>query len=66
MAGVLGYEADYYALSLQIGELKLFPALHIVGNDVIDAAAGASCQAQISDGTNLEAVHPIMLIRLKH
>ncbi len=66
MAGAFGYEAEHYALSMQIGELKLFPALRSVGKDVIVAAAGASCQAQINDGIGLEAVHPIMLIGLKH
>ena len=62
MAGAFGYEAEHYTLSMQIGELKLFPALRSAGKYAIVAASGASCQAQISDGTNLEAVHPIMLI----
>jgi Fe-S oxidoreductase len=45
MAGAFGYEAEHYALSMQIGELKLFPALRSVRKDVIVTAAGASCQA---------------------
>ena len=65
MAGAFGYEAEHYELSMQIGELKLFPALRHAGKDVIVAATGASCQAQISDGTGLEAVNPIMLIGSK-
>ena len=66
MAGSFGYEAEHYDLSLQIGELKLFPAVRAAqaaGAQV--AAPGTSCRAQIMDGTGTTAVHPIeMLVAL--
>lgn len=62
MAGAFGYEAEHYALSLQVGELGLFPAIRRAGDEVIVAASGVSCQAQIEDGAQRQAVHPITLI----
>ncbi len=62
MAGAFGYEAEHYELSMQVGELALFPAVRAAGENVIVAAAGVSCQAQIEDGTAREAVHPITLL----
>ena len=65
MAGSFGYEAEHYEISMQIGELELFPAVrkaidtegvkHIV-------APGTSCRAQIRDGTAVEAQHPVQLL----
>jgi Fe-S oxidoreductase len=62
MAGAFGYEVEHYEISMQVGELKLFPAVRSAGKDVIVAACGVSCQAQISDGTGRQVVHPITLI----
>ena len=62
MAGAFGYEAEHYDLSMQVGELKLFPAVRGLEEGVILAAAGVSCQAQIEDGTQRSAVHPITLV----
>jgi FAD/FMN-containing dehydrogenase/Fe-S oxidoreductase len=62
MAGAFGYEADHYELSMQIGEMKLFPAVRNAGDEVIVAACGVSCQAQIEDGAQRVAVHPITLL----
>ena len=65
MAGSFGYEAEHYDVSMQIGELALFPAVreatrregekHVV-------APGTSCRAQIRDGTAVVAQHPIQLL----
>ena len=65
MAGSFGYEAEHYDISMQIGELALFPAVreaimregekHVV-------APGTSCRAQIRDGTAVVAQHPIQLL----
>jgi Fe-S oxidoreductase len=63
MAGSFGYEAEHYALSMQIGGQRLFPAVRearAAGARV--AAAGASCRAQIRDGTGAEALHPVQLL----
>jgi Fe-S oxidoreductase len=63
MAGAFGYESDHYDLSLDIGELSLFPAVRNASQDMIVAAAGFSCLTQIEEGTSREAIHPINLIR---
>ncbi len=64
MAGAFGYEDEHYKLSMQIGEMALFPAIRSAmdtGAGII-AAAGISCQSQIEDGTQFPALHPIRLI----
>jgi len=50
MAGSFGYEAEHYDVSMQIGELVLFPAVRKAKKEVIIAAPGTSCRHQISDG----------------
>lgn len=62
MAGSFGYEKEHYELSMQIGELVLFPAVRKAGNDEIIAAPGTSCRHQIKDGTGREALHPIEIM----
>jgi Fe-S oxidoreductase len=62
MAGSFGYEAEHYSLSMDIGELKLFPAVRQADAGVQLAAPGVSCRAQIKDGTGATAVHPVVLL----
>ncbi len=62
MAGAFGYEAEHYELSMQIGELRLFPAVRAAAEDTIVAAVGTSCRHQIADGTAREGVHPVVLL----
>jgi len=62
MAGSFGYTADRYDLSMDIGELALFPAVRKLGPDDIIVAPGTSCRHQIHDGTKRTALHPIELI----
>jgi Fe-S oxidoreductase len=59
MAGAFGYEAEHYDLSMQVGELALFPAVRQAGLPV--AAAGTSCRSHIKDGTDADAEHPLAL-----
>jgi FAD/FMN-containing dehydrogenase/Fe-S oxidoreductase len=61
MAGSFGYEAAHYEVSMQVGELALFPAVRAAGEALV-AAPGVSCRAQILAGTGREAVHPAMLM----
>lgn len=63
MAGAFGYESDHYDLSLQIGELVLFPYLRerLPGHPQI-AAPGTSCRAQIHDGVQIRAEHPVQIV----
>ncbi|UHG92185.1 FAD-binding and (Fe-S)-binding domain-containing protein [Spirosoma oryzicola] len=61
MAGSFGYEAEHYDLSMQIGELVLFPAVR-QANEAIISAAGTSCRHQIKDGTGRKAQHPAEIL----
>ena len=62
MAGSFGYETEHYDLSMQIGELVLFPAVRQTTDDVIISAAGTSCRHQIKDGTGRIALHPAEIL----
>ena len=62
MAGSFGYETEHYDLSMQIGELVLFPALRQLTDDMIIAAPGTSCRHQIKDGTGRKALHPAEIL----
>lgn len=62
MAGAFGYEKEHYELSMNAGELVLFPAIRKAGAEVIIAAPGTSCRHQIQDGTGREALHPVEVI----
>ena len=62
MAGSFGYEKEHYEVSMQIGELKLFPAVRKSEENVIIAANGTSCRHQIKDGTGRNALHPISIL----
>ena len=62
MAGAFGYEKEHYDLSMQIGELVLFPAIRKLDSETIIAAAGTSCRHQIYDGTKRNALHPVEVL----
>ncbi len=64
MAGSFGYEKEHYGVSMQIGELKLFPAIRKTTEDVLIAANGTSCRHQIFDGTKRKALHPISILKM--
>ena len=63
MAGSFGYEAEHYDVSMQIGELTLFPAVRSEPETSLIAAPGTSCRHQIADGTGRVALHPVQIIR---
>jgi Fe-S oxidoreductase len=58
MAGSFGYEQEHYEVSMQVGELVLFPAVRKTQAEDIIAAPGTSCRHQIADGTGRKAMHP--------
>ena len=62
MAGSFGYEAEHYEVSMQIGELVLFPAVRKAPATTLIAAPGTSCRHQILDGTGRRAFHPAELL----
>jgi len=63
MAGSFGYEREHYQVSMQVGGLKLFPAIEKSGPEVLLAANGTSCRHQISDGTGRKARHPVSILK---
>ena len=56
MAGSFGYEASHHAVSMQMAELSLLPAIREAPNALI-VADGTSCRHQIADGAQREALH---------
>lgn len=62
MAGSFGYETEHYDISMQMGELTLFPAIRKTAADILIAASGTSCRHQIKDGTNKKALHPVSIL----
>lgn len=62
MAGSFGYEKEHYALSMQIGELVLFPTVRKEPERSLICAPGTSCRHQIHDGTGRRALHPVEIL----
>ncbi|SMO35509.1 FAD-binding and (Fe-S)-binding domain-containing protein [Fodinibius sediminis] len=62
MAGSFGYEERHYDVSMDIGELTLFPALRPLPDDALICVPGFSCRHQIEDGVHRQAVHPAQLL----
>jgi Fe-S oxidoreductase len=63
MAGSFGYEASHHAVSMQMAELSLLPAVRAVP-DAIVVADGTSCRHQIHDGAQREAIHAAVLLNM--
>ncbi len=62
MAGAFGYEKEHYELSMQVGELVLFPEVRKTPAETIISAPGTSCRHQIKDGTGRDAYHPVEIL----
>ncbi len=62
LAGSFGFEADHYAVSMDIGEKRLFPAIRTAGKDAWVITDGFSCRTQIMDGAGREPMHMAELI----
>jgi FAD/FMN-containing dehydrogenase/Fe-S oxidoreductase len=64
MAGSFGYEAQHHAVSMQMAELSLLPAVRKAGTDSLVVADGTSCRHQIADGTQgqRQAVHVAIVL----
>ncbi len=62
MAGSFGYEKEHYKLSMDVGELILFPAVRSSSRETIISAPGTSCRHQIKDGTQRDALHPVEVL----
>jgi FAD/FMN-containing dehydrogenase/Fe-S oxidoreductase len=57
MAGSFGYEASHHAVSMQMAELSLLPAVRAAPPGAVIVADGTSCRHQIADGAQRGAVH---------
>jgi FAD/FMN-containing dehydrogenase/Fe-S oxidoreductase len=66
MAGSFGFEKEHFQLSMEVGELVLFPAIRKTNEKSIIAAAGTSCRHQIQDGTGRMALHPVEILWKAH
>lgn len=62
MAGSFGFEKEHYHLSMNIGEMVLFPAVRKQDDATIIAAPGTSCRHQVKDGTGKKALHPVEIL----
>jgi Fe-S oxidoreductase len=63
MAGSFGYEKEHYEVSMDIGQLVLFPYIDAQESGTLIAANGTSCRHQILDGTSRQAEHPATILR---
>jgi Fe-S oxidoreductase len=61
MAGSFGYEATHHAVSMEMAELSLLPAVRSVP-DAIVVADGTSCRHQIHDGAQRQALHAAVVL----
>jgi FAD/FMN-containing dehydrogenase/Fe-S oxidoreductase len=62
MAGSFGYEKEHYQLSMQIGELDLFPAVRKATSEEIITAPGTSCRHHMEEGTGRKVLHPVEVL----
>ena len=62
MAGSFGYEKEHYDVSMQIGELVLFPTVRRQKAETIIAAPSTSCRHQIQDGTQKKVLHTVEVL----
>lgn len=62
MAGSFGYEDNHYDLSMDIGELTLFPRLRRQAEAAAICATGTSCRHQIRDGVSMQSEHAAVLL----
>ncbi len=62
LAGSFGYEKEHYAMSMTIGENKLFPAIRNADANTVVIANGMSCRSQIAQGTGHHALHLVELL----
>lgn len=62
MAGSFGYEKEHFDVSMQIGELVLFPKVRAANEGTIVLASGTSCRHQIKDGTGKKAKHLVEIL----
>jgi len=63
MAGSFGYQSENYQVSMEMAELSLLPRVRKASAGERVAASGTSCRHQIQHGSEINAQHPISLLR---
>jgi len=64
MAGTFGYDAEHYDLSMQVGELGVLPKVRTAAGELRHVvSSGAACRMQIQQGADVDARHPLLLVR---
>lgn len=64
MAGSFGFDPEHYAMSQQIGEQVLFPAVRAAAASTYIVTNGFSCREQIAQGTMRQPMHIAELVQL--
>jgi ABC-type sugar transport system ATPase subunit len=66
MAGAFGYEKEngHYEVGLAAGERALLPEVRNASDDELIIADGFSCQEQIEQQTDREAMHTAMVLQM--
>ncbi len=62
MAGSFGFEAEHYAISREMGERRLFPAVESAPEGTAIAVTGVSCRQQITHFTTRSPLHSAELL----
>lgn len=62
MAGSFGYDKTHYDISMNIGELRLFPSIRKQSGNFMVAASGFSCRHQLQHGAGILPKHPIEVL----
>jgi Fe-S oxidoreductase len=57
MAGMFGYEAEHYQVSMRMAERDLLPAVRSTDPGTLVVADGMSCKHQIAHGAQRRALH---------
>jgi FAD/FMN-containing dehydrogenase/Fe-S oxidoreductase len=63
MGDLYGYEKAHYALSMKVGEDRLFPLIRNREDGAVVVACGFDCRTQIRDATGVQALHWVETIR---
>jgi Fe-S oxidoreductase len=65
MAGSFGYDAEHYDLSMQVGELGVFPLMRaaVTREGRLAVSTGSACRIHIRQALGIEVVHPVELIQ---
>ena len=62
MAGTFGYQEETQAISRQMAEAGLLPAVRAAAADDFIVADGTSCRHQIGDLSGRRAIHSVRLL----